>query len=77
MNYQQVVIKESKKQDHHEFLDQILKNCDINNQTGKFHCKKCRNIVRIDWHRHLAYCGMHIISKFGCTYIGEIYHITF
>ncbi|GAI45917.1 unnamed protein product [marine sediment metagenome] len=59
----------------HEFLDKLLESCDIDESTGQFYCKKCKNLVRVDWHRNLAFCGTHIISRVGVTYIEKVYNI--
>lgn len=58
-----------------EFLDKILENCYIDDLTGRFYCKRCKNFVHIDWYRDLAFCKVHIISRFGITYIEELYNI--
>ena len=58
----------------HEFLDKLLENCDID-AGGQFYCKKCKNLVRVDWHRNLAFCETHIISRVGVTCLEEIYNI--
>ena len=57
-----------KLKEKHEFLDKLLENCDIDESTGQLYCKKCKNLVRVDWHRNLAFCGIHIISRAGITY---------
>ena len=75
MRQKQVMFYESLEKKHHEFLDQLLQNCNIDRETGKFYCKKCQNLVHIDWHRDLAFCGVHIISRIGVTYIEELYKI--
>lgn len=59
----------------HEFLDRLLENCIIDESTGQLYCKKCKNLVRVNWHRNLAFCGIHIISCIGVTYIEELYNI--
>jgi len=63
------------KKGKHEFLDKLLENCTIDEVSGRFYCKKCQNLVHIDWHRDLAFCGVHIISRIGVTYIEELYKI--
>jgi len=42
------VMYENLEKKHHEFLDQLLQNCNIDRETGKFYCKKCQNLVHID-----------------------------
>ena len=54
--------------DKHEFLDKILENCNIDESTGRLYCKKCKNLVHVDWSRNLAFCGVHVISSRGVTY---------
>ena len=71
MRQKQVLILEDINKQNHEFLEIILGNCDINPNTGQFHCKRCRNLLHIDWHRKIASCGIHIISQFGITYFEE------
>ena len=67
-------LKDLIKQEHN-FLDILLENCDINPSTGQFYCKRCKNLVHIDWHRKIAFCDIHIISLFGVTYIDELFNI--
>ena len=59
----------------HQFLDNLLMNCDIDHFTGQFFCKKCKSLVYIDWYRNLAFCRTHIFHRFGITYIKELYKI--
>ena len=69
MRQKQVLYYEDIKKMNHEFLDVILENCDINPVTGRFYCKRCKNLVHIDWHRMEAFCESHIFSRFGVIYI--------
>jgi len=66
--------KKDMMKEKHTFLDRLLENCDIDS-TGQFYCKKCKNLVRVDWHRNIAFCGIHIISRVGVLYIEELYNI--
>ena len=75
MKQEQVLLNESVAKKYHDFLDQILKNCDIDEVSGRFYCKKCKNLVHVDWFRKLAFCSVHIISSVGITYIDELYTI--
>jgi len=72
MKQEQIMFYESVEKKQHEFLDQILENCYIDDTTGKFYCKRCKNLVHIDWHRNLACCSVHIISRFGIAYLQEL-----
>lgn len=63
------------RKEKHEFLDKILENCNIDDVTGQFYCKRCKNLVHVDWSRNLAFCTVHIISRIGVTYIEELYNI--
>lgn len=47
------------------FLNQLLQYCYINESNGKLYCKKCHNLVHVNWHKYLGYCGTHIISRLG------------
>jgi len=75
MKQKQILVYEDIKKLNHEFLDVISENCDINPFTGQFYCKRCKNLVHIYWHRKLAFCEIHIISRFGVAYIEEMYNI--
>jgi len=75
MKQKQVLIFEDVNKQNHEFLDIILGNSDIDPNTGQLYCKRCKNLLHIDWHRKLASCGIHIISRFGVTYFEELCNI--
>lgn len=72
MKQEQVMFYESLEKKYHEFLDQLLRNCYIDETTGKFYCKKCKNLVHIDWHRNLGCCSVHIFSRFGVAYLQDL-----
>ena len=59
MKNKQIEISKSLKEANHDLLDQLLDVCYIDALTGRFHCKKCKNIVHIDWSRHIAFCSIH------------------
>lgn len=65
MKAKQVLFCKDLINDKYEFLDEILKNCDIDKLTGRLYCKKCKTHVNIDWARDQAFCTMHIISRLG------------
>ena len=44
------------KNEKQEFIDELLKNCNIDKRAGQLYCKKCRNLVKIDWFRNQAFC---------------------
>lgn len=75
MKDNQVLICKELRKEKQEFLDKLLENCNIDSLTGQFYCKKCKNPVNVDWHRNLAFCRVHIISRIGVTYIEELYNI--
>jgi len=68
-------MNENMRNEKHGFLDKLLENFNIDESIGLFYCKKCKNLIRVDWHRNLAFCGTHIISRVGVTYIEELYNI--
>lgn len=70
-----VLSRKDLKEEKREFLDKLLENCTIDEESGRFYCKSCKNLVHVDWHRNLAFCGVHIISRIGITYIEELYNI--
>ena len=56
------------KNEKQVFIDELLNNCNIDSISGELFCKKCGNLVKIDWFRNHAFCGVHIISKLGVEY---------
>lgn len=58
---------EDLRKEKHEFLNKILENCNIDGSTGRLYCKRCKNLVHVDWSRNIAFCGAHVISRFGVT----------
>ncbi len=75
MKEETVLSDKDLKKEKYEFLNKLLDNCVIHEESGRFYCKRCQNSVRVDWHRNLAFCSNHIISRFGITYIEELYKI--
>lgn len=71
----EVISYDDLAEEKHKFLDNLLKNSYIDHFTGHFYCKKCKSLVHVDWHRNLAFCKAHIFSRFGITYIEELYKI--
>ena len=71
----ELILYDDLSEGKHKFLDNLLQNCDIDQITGHFYCKKCKSAVHIDWYRNLAFCRVHIFSQFGITYIEELYSI--
>jgi len=68
MNGTKVILNHEYKNDIYKFIDELLKNCDIDKKSRQLYCKKCGNLVQIDWFRNLAFCGNHIISELGVAY---------
>ena len=55
----QVAVDKTVRRQNHEFLDRIMENCYVDVVSGKFHCKRCHNVVHIDWSRNIACCSIH------------------
>ena len=68
MNEKEAILFYDFKNEKQEFIDELLKNCNIDGISGQLYCKKCGNLVQIDWFRNLAFCGNHIISELGVAY---------
>ena len=66
-----VILFYSCKGEKQAFINELLKNCNINKESGNLYCKRCGNLVKIDWFRNLAYCGIHVISERGINYRDE------
>ena len=75
MKQNQVLLYKDSKKINHEFLDLILENCDIDNSTGQFYCKRCKNLMHIDWQKKRAFCENHIRGPSGLIYIEELLNI--
>ena len=65
MNKKGNILFYSFKDDKQAFIKELLKNCNIDKISGQLYCKKCGNLVKIDWFRNLGFCGIHIISDNG------------
>ncbi len=76
MNEKEAILIYDFKNEKQEFIDELLKNCNIDSISGQLYCKKCGNLIRIDWFRNLAFCGTHIISKLGVEYREISYEIS-
>lgn len=76
MNEKRALLNYDFKNEKHEFIDELLKNCNIDTKSRQLYCKKCGNLVHIDWIRNLAFCGNHVISKLGVEYIEVSYEIS-
>ena len=76
MNEKRATLNNDSKDKIHKFIDELLKNCDINKKSRQLYCKKCRNLVQIDWFRNLAFCGNHVISDSGVEYREVPYEIS-
>ena len=59
MKQKLILIHEKTKKQNHELLDRIADNCYIDLLTGRFHCRKCHNVIHIDWSRNIAFCPIH------------------
>ena len=53
-----LVFKDPRKEKH-GLLDQILKHCYCDAETGLFHCKKGKCTVYVDFSRNYAFCAVH------------------
>ena len=65
MNEKRAILEYDFNNQKQEFLNELLKNCYVDMKSRQLHCKKCGNLVQIDWFRNLAFCGFHIISRLG------------
>jgi len=52
MEDNQVLLCNELRNEKHEFLDKILENCNIDDLAGCFYCKRCGNVVHVDWYRN-------------------------
>lgn len=55
----QILINNEPRKEEHEFLDQVLEHCCCDVLTGQFYCKKCKDVVYVDWDRNYAFCAVH------------------
>lgn len=75
MKQKHLLVNKIDNKDIHRLLDKILENCYIDAISGKFRCKRCHNVVHIDWYRNKAFCTTHVISQFGIAYFEKSYEI--
>ena len=47
------------KKDIHKQLDQLFENCYIDPISGRFHCKKCDNLVYVNLAERVVFCSVH------------------
>ena len=40
-------------------LDQLFDNCYIDPISGRFHCKKCNNLVNVNLASRVVFCSVH------------------
>jgi hypothetical protein len=43
----------------HEQFDQLFENCYIDPISGRFHCKKCDNLVHVNLAKRVVFCSVH------------------
>ena len=58
-NTKQFLVSKENRKELHGLLDQILEVCYIDVLTGKFYCRRCKNVVHIDLSQKLVYCPLH------------------
>ena len=75
MKENQAPFYKNSSKEKHEFLDKLLENCNIDEITGRLYCKRCKNLVHVDWYKNLAFCTMHTISRSGITYKEASYDV--
>ena len=59
MKQKQVLMNKMRIEDNHKLLDRILENCYVDLLTGRFHCRRCHNVVHVDWARNIVFCSRH------------------
>jgi len=55
----QIIKTRNKKKKIHKPLDQLFENCYIDPISGRFHCKKCNNLVHINLAERVVFCSIH------------------
>ena len=48
-----------KKNRFHKQLDQLFENCYVDPISGRFHCKKCNNLVNVNLSKRVVFCSIH------------------
>jgi hypothetical protein len=59
MKKNQICMSKTTKKNIHALLDELFDYCYVDYITGRFHCKKCKNIVYIDLSKKLVFCPVH------------------
>ena len=59
MGKNQVCINKTAKKNIHTLLDELFDYCYIDYMTGRFHCKKCNNVLHVDLSKKLVFCPVH------------------
>ena len=59
MKKEQILINKTSEKVYCDLIEQLAESCYIDVLTGRFHCKKCHNIVYIDLSRRYAFCPEH------------------
>jgi hypothetical protein len=49
----------NKKKKIDKQLDQLFENCYIDPISGRFHCKKCNNLVHVNLSKRVVFCSVH------------------
>lgn len=76
MNKKRAILEYDFKNEKQKFFNELLKNCYFDMKPRQLHCKKCENLVQIDWLKNLAFYGFHVISKLGIEYRKMSYELS-
>ena len=55
----QIQVTRYKKKGIQESLDHLFENCYIDPISGRFHCKKCDNLVHVNLSERVVFCSVH------------------
>ena len=55
----QIIKTINKKKKIHKQLNQLFENCHIDSLSGRFHCKKCNNVVHVNLSERVVFCSVH------------------
>ena len=58
-NTKQNIKTKNIKKSIHKQLDQLFENCYIDPLSGRFHCKKCDNVVHVNLSERVVFCSVH------------------
>ena len=47
------------KKEINEPFDQLFENCYIDPLSGRFHCKKCDNVVHVNLSERVVFCSVY------------------